>query len=379
MEVTAGDVDALVTGVLLLGSGGGGDARVYAHVLRSVLAAGPVRLHSPAELGDAPVLPVGMLGGTRVLGEKLPSGDELPAAVRALVRWTGVTPAAVMPFEAAGLNGVLPLPLAHQLGLPLVDADLMGRALPRVDQLTRVVAGGAVTPMALAEPAGQTVVVEGGDPVSTELTVRAFVAQAGGWAGAVMAPAPAAAALGDACLGTLGRALGLGRAHAGLGDTPAPARVADALGGHPVGGGRVVDVRRSPVGRFGRAAVTVDAPGAGVLRIEAENEYLLVLADGEPVAASPEVIVLLDRRSAAPIAADAVRSGDDVLVLVLPAPPWWAARPDAAVHVGPQAFGLGPAAAAPRPVRPAPAAEPPAPHAVRSASTAAGTGQEARR
>ncbi len=189
MEVTAGDVDALVTGVQLLGSGGGGDARVYAHVLRSVLAAGPVRLHSPAELGDAPVVPVGMLGGTRVLGEKLPSGDELPAAVRALVRWTGVTPAAVMPFEAAGLNGVLPLPLAHQLGLPLVDADLMGRALPRVDQLTRVVAGGAVTPMALAEPAGQTVVVDGGDAVSTELTVRAFVAQAGGWAGTVMAPA----------------------------------------------------------------------------------------------------------------------------------------------------------------------------------------------
>ncbi|WP_308187946.1 DUF917 family protein [Pseudonocardia sp. ICBG1142] len=130
--------------------------------------------------------------------------------------------------------------------------------------------------------------------------------------------------------------------HAGLGDTPAPARVADALGGQPLGGGRVVDVRRSPVGRFGRAAVTVDAPGTGVLRIEAENEYLLVLADGETVAASPEVIVLLDRRSAAPIAADAVRAGDDVLVLVLPAPPWWAARPDAAVHVGPQAFGLGP-------------------------------------
>ncbi|BBG02850.1 MULTISPECIES: DUF917 domain-containing protein [Pseudonocardia] len=346
MELTAADVDPLVAGLTLLGSGGGGDAGVYTHVLRSALRDRSVRLHSPAELGDAPVTPVGMLGGTRVLNEKLPSGRELADAVRALVRWTGVQPAAVMPLEAAGLNGVLPIPLACELGLPLVDADLMGRALPRVDQLTRIVSGGSVTPMALVEPVGRTVVVDGGDPVGTELTVRSFVAQAGGWAGTAMAAAPASDALHDACLGTLGRALRLGRAHAGLGDTPAPERVAAALEGFPAGAGRVVDVRRAPGARFGRATVTVDGGGTGVLRVEAENEYLLVLTDGEPVAASPELIVLLHRRSAAPIATDAVRTGDDVLVLVLPAPPWWAARADAHRHVGPEAFGLG------RPVAP---------------------------
>ncbi|HWN32424.1 MAG TPA: DUF917 domain-containing protein, partial [Pseudonocardia sp.] len=290
-----------------------------------------------------------------------------PRAMRALTRWTGVQPAAVMPLEAAGLNGTMAAATAAQLGLPLVDADLMGRALPRMDQLTRAVAGGAVTPFALSEPSGQTLLIDAGSPGGLERIARSFVAQSGGWAGMALVPAPASAALRDACLGGLGRALRLGQAHRELPDKPEPEQVAAALGGRLLGLGRVADISRQPSTSFGRASITVLGGGSGagagpVLRLEAENEYLLALRDGEPVASCPDLICVLERRTATPIAVDSLRPGDDLIVVVLPGPAWWRASPERLRHVDPRAFGLGcDAVLLPEPVHPGPdlpAAEP---------------------
>ncbi|MCO1655116.1 DUF917 domain-containing protein [Pseudonocardia sp. S2-4] len=332
----ADDVDALVVGLSLLGSGGGGDAGVFATTLRRALGEGSIVLHPPAELGEASVVAVGMLGGTRMLTERLPSGQEIVGAVRALARWTGAEPEAVMALEAAGVNGVLAVAAAAELRLPLVDADLMGRALPRADQTTRAVAGGSLAPFAMAESGGRTVLLDRIDPVTLERVARAFIAQSGGWAGCAFAPTPASVVCEDACLGSLARALDLGRAHA---DAP-PARIAEALGGRALGAGRAVEIARNASATFGRAGITVLDDTGPVLRLEAENEYLLALLDGEPVASCPDLLCVLDRRTGAPIAVDALRVGDDVTVVVLPGPRWWRERPERLVHVGPRAFGL---------------------------------------
>jgi hypothetical protein len=341
----AADVDAFIVGLTLLGSGGGGEADAYEHTLRAALRGGSLELGDPAAFGDAPVVAIGMLGGTRMLTEKLPGGQEIPRAVAALTRWTGVPPAAVMALEGAGLNGTLAAASAAQLGLPLLDADLMGRAMPRMDQLTRAVAGGPVTPFAMSEPSGQLLLVDAATPYGLERIARAFVAQSGGWAGVAMVPMPASEVVTDACLGGLGRALRLGRAHRELPAKPPPERVAAALGGRLLGTGRAADISRQPSTPFGRASITVLGGGGGgsgpVLRLEAENEYLLVLRDGVPVASCPDLICVLDRRTAAPIAVDSLRPGDDLVVVVLPGPPWWRASPERLRHVDPRAFGLG--------------------------------------
>jgi len=357
VRLGAEDVDAFLTGLTLLGSGGGGDPYTYRHALRTALADSALVLHDPEELGDAPVVPVGMLGGTRMLTEKLPSGQEIPAALRALTRWVGIEPAALMPFEAAGLNGALAVATAVQLGMPLVDADLMGRALPRADQFTRAVDGGAVTPAAMSDPGGQTMLVTSATAHGLERIARSFVAQGGGWAGFAMMPAPARDALRDCCLGGLGRALRLGRAHRDLPDKPDPELVATALGGQLLGIGRAADINRLPSSSFGRASITVLGRGGAVLRLEAENEFLLVLRDGEPVASCPDLICVLDRRTATPIAVDSLRPGDDLIIVVLPGPDWWRATPERLRRVDPRAFGLGCDAV----LLPTPAPVPPAP------------------
>jgi DUF917 family protein len=332
----AADVDALGVGLRLLGSGGGGDPEVFGSTLRRALEGAELELHAPEEFGEAPVVAVGMLGGTRMFAEKLPSGAEFVEAVRAQARWTGVEPRAVMASEAAGLNGALAVVAAVALGLPLIDADLMGRALPRVDQFTRAVDGGALAPFVMVDPGGRTVLLDDTDPVALERVIRVIIAQGGGWAGCAFAPVPASAVRHDSCLGSLARALALGRAHAAA----APGGIAAALGGRALAAGRAVEIARHASATFGRAGITVLDDAGPVLRLEAENEYLLALLDGEPVASCPDLLCVLDRRTSAPIAVDALRVGDDVRVVALPGPAWWRAYPARLAHVGPRAFGL---------------------------------------
>ncbi|OZM75576.1 DUF917 domain-containing protein [Pseudonocardia sp. MH-G8] len=338
-RLTVDDVDALVVGLTLLGSGGGGDAHAFRHVLRRTLAGTELVLHDPAALAEAPVVAIGMIGATRVLTEKLPSGQEIAGAVGALARWTGVEPTALMSFEAAGLNGAIAVAGAAELGLPLVDADLMGRALTRVDQLSFAVADRPLPPFAMAEPSGQTVLVDDVAPGALERVARTAVAHGGGWAACALGPVPASLAATDACTGTLARALRLGRAHEGL-VRPEPEEVAAALGGRVLATGRTVEIARHPSASFGRAGVAILDDGGAVLRVEAENEYLLAILDGEPVASCPDLLCLLDRRTAAPIAVDGLRLGDDVVAIVLPGPPWWRASPERLRRVDPRAFGI---------------------------------------
>lgn len=342
MRIDLDAVSALERGVTLLGSGGGGDSVTAATLIRRRLAAGHDIVLTPAsELpGDALVVPVGAVGATSALVEKLPSGHEFRDAVAAVERWTGTVADAAMTIEVGGLNGLLGLVAAEQLGLPCIDADLSGRTLPRLNQFSPVAAGRDLGPVAFGEPGGQVLLLDRSTPVQIERTVRAVLTLTG-WGVLALKPIPARDLPDCAVVGSIGAAVELGRLALALG----PAELAEAAGGRFLAQGRVVEVaRRVDPGRidnpgFGRGSVTVvDATGA-LLRVEMENEYLLALRDGVVVATTPDVLVLLDRRTAVPIACEHVRHGLEVAVLQLPAPAFWT-DPRHRGPVEPRAYGI---------------------------------------
>ncbi|MGY1707343.1 DUF917 domain-containing protein [Geodermatophilus sp. SYSU D00697] len=340
-RLTAADVPPLELGVSLLGSGGGGDAGMLAHVLRRGLGGGSLPVLDPGDLGDAPVVPVGIIGATRVFAEKLPDGTEFAQAVAAVSRWTGRRPAAVMDLEVGGLNGLSGAVAALDLGLPLVDADLMGRALPRLDQFTWAACGQPMTPCVVREPGGRTLLVDGAAAPGLERSIRAMLAESGGWAALALPPVAARDIPATCVTGGLARAAALGRAAERLPSTPDRAALAGALGGRVLTSGRVVDVDRHGVSAgSARGSVTVVDTGNGaVLRLESENEFLVALHDGEPVATCPDLLCALDRRTGRPLAVDTVRTGNEVVVVAIPGPAWWL-RTGHLARVGPRAFGI---------------------------------------
>ncbi|MGW5649626.1 DUF917 domain-containing protein [Saccharopolyspora sp. NPDC003752] len=348
MRIGLPDVPALERGVSLLGSGGGGDTVTGAALLRNRLAAGhQVALTPVGELGaDAQVVPVGVVGATAVFAEKLPSGAEFGAAIAAIERWTGRRADALVSIEVGGLNGVLPLVVGGQLGLPVVDADLSGRGVPRLNQLSVAAAGKGLTPAALAEPGGQVLVLAEATAAELERTARAFLAGSGGWAVLALAPISARELPSCAIPGSMSSAVYLGEQALSVGERSGAEELAAATGGRVVGLGRVVEVSRRPgPGEHGRtgfargSATILDHRSRSLLRVEMENEYLFAMLDGEPVASTPDVLAVLDRRTGVPIPCDVVRQGVEVTVLQLPAAEFWT-DPRRLPVLEPRAFGI---------------------------------------
>ncbi|MFE3450061.1 DUF917 domain-containing protein [Nonomuraea sp. NPDC059194] len=324
------DVAALERGCVLLGSGGGGRTATAARVLRVKLRAAPVPLVPVSELPPgAMVVPVGLAGATGMLEEKPPSGAEMVAAIAAVARWSGSRVDAIMSIEAAGINGLM----VFSCERPVVDADLMGRAFPRLGQSSTSRKGVQAGPYALVDAAGRTTIMDRFDPEAGERLMRGALRACGGWAAFAHWPIRAADLPEQAVVGSLSRALALGRTMLGL---PERAPRAPALGGRLHGAGRVVEVVRS-AGGDGRVTILDD--GGAVLRVEMENEYQVVFADGVPVATTPDVICLLEARTGRPLACDEVRQGPRVEVLQLPGPSFWR-RPDRLPQVWPAAFGI---------------------------------------
>jgi DUF917 family protein len=106
--------------------------------------------------GRALVVPIAMMGAPTVLGEGR-GGSEY----RTLYHGVAVLRPgdhAFMPIEAGGVNSLLPVAAAARLGIPLVDADGMGRAFPELQMVTFTIGGISASPMALVDEKGNSVI-----------------------------------------------------------------------------------------------------------------------------------------------------------------------------------------------------------------------------
>src|ERR1035441_1359798 len=66
---------------------------------------------------------------------------------------------AVMAVEIGGGNGMQPLLAAAHLGIPVVDADAMGRAYPEAQMTTFAVGDLASAPLTSVDPRGNEVII----------------------------------------------------------------------------------------------------------------------------------------------------------------------------------------------------------------------------
>ena len=140
--------------------------------------------------------------------------------------------------------------------------------------------------------------------------------------------------------GTVSRAVQLGAAIARGGDDPI-ASIAEVTPVVRLGQGKVIDIERRTSGGFVRGSALIEGLGEDkdrLFRLEFQNENLVVLEDGEPLATVPDVITLLDIHTAHGIVTEGIRYGQRVVIVAFPAPPVWT-TPAGLRAVGPEAFG----------------------------------------
>lgn len=152
----------MACGAAILGAGGGGDPYVGELIAREAIRAhGPVEVVALDELpDDALCCFCFLVGSPNVMVEKLPSARALAEAVRALERYAGRAITHLVSIEMGGLNSVTPVGAAALLGLPLVDADGMGRAFPSVGMVTPTLHGIGAVPVTMVDERGAVVTVD---------------------------------------------------------------------------------------------------------------------------------------------------------------------------------------------------------------------------
>lgn len=348
--ITAEDLPALAAGSHLLASGAGGQADIdgVLYWISGLLAEhGPVPLVRPEDLDpDTECAAVGLVGSVTAQAELPMVGDEPLRAIQALEARLGTDIGAVAALDAATVNALLPVAAAAVLGLPLVDCDGMGRVFPLINQTSYELAGVSITPLAAVGATGDTVVLDA-TAERAERLLRAAVNVSGGWMLTAMYPTTTASLLRAGILGSISRAIAVGRALLDAADVDdLTKRLSAQTGSRVLGTGRVVELEhRTRPAETGHPAypssVVVRSHSEPVrsIRLEAQNELLLALVDGAVAAAVPDIICLLDPHDGHVTDVESVTVGSEVLIVVVPAAPVWH-TPEGLAVVGPRAFGF---------------------------------------
>jgi DUF917 family protein len=339
-DIDLHDIDDIARGAGILGTGGGGDpyiGKLLAEV--AITRHGPITLVAIEDVPpDAVVVPIAMLGAPTVGQEKLPNGTETLAALRALEEATGTEATHLVPIEIGGLNSLVPLALAAETGLPVVDGDAMGRAFPEAQMVLPTLAGIPTSPMAVADDKGNTMVLRTVSSLWAERIARAACVATGCsvyTADTVMTGAQLPDGLVAGTI-TLAQRLGAAVRTARADHTDPAAAVAAMVDGVHLATGKVVDVHRTTTGGFAKGTATITGQDT-TLRLSFQNEFLLAERDGDVVATTPDLICVLETDTGEPITTEAMRYGNRVTVLGIPSDPRWT-TPAGLELVGPRYF-----------------------------------------
>ncbi len=345
-HVDADALESIALGAGILGTGGGGNPYLGKLKARGLLRRGRtievVALDALPD--DCRVCTVGGMGAPTIGIEKLGSGRETFDAVRALEAHVGHKIDAVIPAEIGGGNSIEPMIVAAEAGIPVVDADGMGRAFPTMPMITYFIYGVSCFPCAVCDDKGNQVVFpDGVDDHWLERLSRALAVQMGGHAGAAVAYMTGAEAKRTAIPATLSYARRLGdHIRAARTERTDPvAAILDATHGRLLFSGKLVDVERRTADGWVRGNVEiegVDRDAGHSMRIAFQNENLVAWRDGEVVVTVPDLICIANEEDGEPITTEILRYGQRVAVIGIESSPKLR-TPEALAVVGPPAFG----------------------------------------
>ena len=345
------DLIDLALGAAFLGTGGGGDPYVGRLMVQQCLDEGlTVTLIDPDELDDdAFVIPTAMMGAPTVLVEKIPSGEEAIHSLQTLEKHLGRKATATMPIEVGGINSTIPLVVGARLGLPIVDADGMGRAFPQLEMETFGVYGVPAAPLVVSNEYGESAIIQSDDNRTVEWLARGVTIRMGGCAYIAEYAMTGADVKRTAIPRTMTLAIRIGRC---LREAKAQHRnPIEALlellpqtlysYGRVIFTGKIVDLVRETRNGFslGRMTITSTDRHVGTMGIEIQNENLIARVDGRVCAIVPDLICVMDTETAEPIPTEQLRYGQRVTVVAVAVPPMMR-TPEALAVFGPKAFGL---------------------------------------
>jgi uncharacterized protein len=359
-------INDFVTGLAFLGTGGGaGRIEDALEMVEPVLKRGKgITLVSPDELpDDAWTCAIASWGGRDpdrppspaelaqygLVKEKYTLAERMVEAAKELAAFRGVTLGAVVSMELGASATMGTLLTGMALGIPTVDSDYVGRAIPEAGQSKMDLAGFPPMPMGMVDRWGNITIVKSavsalmGDRIARQISVAAYGRGVGG--------ASYLAQIRDAkkglVRGSLLKAIEVGRAlREGLG-TAEPLRPLIRLTGGKIlftGEALGTDWENDEAYVFRKFTYRLRGTGSYAgqsCRVWVKNEHHVVWRDETVVGTSPDILMLTDSDTNRPLSTRGdVAPGRKVTVFGMKAlDPVWHTSAGLAL-LGPRHFGF---------------------------------------
>lgn len=315
-------ISDIICGATFLGSGGGGSPKNGLELLKSISAsvrADGARMADPQEVPDySMICVIAGMGAPEALLRRGWEDEDVPA-LRMFEQAVGRKMDYVIAIETGGFNSIVPIHAAVANGIPIVDGDGVGRAVPQLEMTMYSVHKLPIAPVAVADPRGNSAVCYPIDPPMAERMARALTVEFGMKAGLACHPMAGWQMKRAVIPGTYAKSQRVGRAirEAGKkGADPINAVVA-VSGGWELARGSVKDKKVETRGGFDYGSVFLDG-----LRVDYKNENIIAWDGNKPKVISPDLICWLsvDGR---PLTNADIRTGMEVAVIGIKAHKSW--------------------------------------------------------
>lgn len=328
------DVNALLIGFGIYGTGGGGDPEWGRKILENDFSRGRVyNIVDPEDVeDDAFVCSGGIMGSVKALESM--SYEEIVAtweedfvllkAVREMEKLKGRKIDYIIPFEAGGLNSPVIMTLAARMGIPVINADAVGRSAPETQMTSFIGYDISLTPMPLVDNMGNTIIVMESDKSTYADEIGRFVVTKGGGMGANAHYAMSGTQLKKSCIpGAISNSIRVGKTILNAkasGQNPLQAFMAEEKGLKLFEG--VVDVvEGDDKGGFYLTNATMNGSGEFAdkkAKLVIKNEVMAVWVDEKIKSIFPDLACLIYTDNGTGVMSADLKAGMKITIVGLP-------------------------------------------------------------
>lgn len=355
------DIEDFLNGCAFFGTGGGGAVNSGRIALKESLKKGyKLTLMDPEEIQDDDFFCTAFFMGSiapkdpKILDEMINKGfnerkysptEMLVNAVNNLEKYLNKKVTGLYVAELGGSNSACCMAAAYQKGIPVLDGDCSGRAVPEMGHGLPAIYGKNFLPATFVDSWG-----------NTTITTFAFNYSAMERIGKMISEASYGEMAESACLmdgkdiketlvpNTLSQCLDVGRimrVARESGDNPCEI-IAKAAGGYCLGQGKII--RKETEDRDGYYWGTYYVDGlnglkANKYKIWFKNENHVLWENDKPIATSPDMIILLRWRDGEPLSNTVLSEGEEIGIIIVPAREQFLSD-NAIAAFGPRYFGF---------------------------------------
>lgn len=344
----AEEIECLVRGASIFGTGGGGDPKKGLKLLLEDLRLGrKLRVASLTELSADEMIVCPYFCGTIApvpqKREKMIYSDPIFEAFKKIEKILGEKVSAVAATELGGFNTAVALHVASVMDIPLIDGDYAGRAAPELLQSTANIFNVSPLPSVIATDTGNLIIVEQCATLDEYERIARTVSLTSGGAAVVDTPVKVKIAKKVLIKGTISKCIEAGKIlkKAEMSGCDPIFELMKYLDGVLVFKGVVKKYVWNDAGGFlyGEAIYEgIDEWKNRELKIWIKNENITAWIDGKVVVTAPDLIIVVNEKGYGITNAE-LKEGMKAFIIGVQAPKVWTTKKGLELF-GPRHFGF---------------------------------------